>query len=84
VNQYMRKKVPGFIRNVRFRNVTIDGRPGDYLVQVRGADAEHDVRDVLFENVSILGSALTSESGPVRIGEHTENIRFRAEAPADR
>jgi hypothetical protein len=80
VNQYMRKKVPGFIRNVRFRNVTIEGQSGDYLVQIEGADTEHDVRDVTFENVSITGSKLTEGSRPVRIGEHTENVRFRAEA----
>jgi hypothetical protein len=80
VNQYMRKKVPGFIRNVRFRNVTVEGQSGDYLVQMEGADAEHNVRDVTFENVSIVGSKLTEGSRRVRIGKHTENVRFHAEA----
>jgi hypothetical protein len=76
----MRKKVPGFIRNVRFRNVTVEGQSGDYLVQMEGADAEHNVRDVTFENVSIVGSKLTEGSRRVRIGKHTENVRFHAEA----
>ncbi len=80
VNQYMRKKVPGFIRKVRFRNVTVEGQSGDYLVQIEGADDEHDVRDVTFENVSIVGSKLTEGSRQVRIGKHTENVRFREEA----
>jgi hypothetical protein len=80
VNQYMRKKVPGFIRNVRFRNVTVQGQPGDYLVQMEGADAEHNVRDVTFENVSIAGSKLRKDSRRVRIGKHTENVSFHAEA----
>jgi len=80
VNQYMRKKVPGFIRRVRFRNVTMEGQSGDYLVQIEGADDEHDVRDVTFENVSIVGSKLTEGSRRVRIGKHTQNVRFRAEA----
>ena len=79
VNQYMRKKVPGFIRNIRFRNVTLQGKPGEYLVQVDGPDAEHDVRDVTFEGVSILGSKLTGDSAEVRVGENTENIQFFAE-----
>jgi hypothetical protein len=79
VNQYMRKKVPGFISNIRFKNVTVEGQSGDYLVQLQGADAEHNVRDVTFESVSITGSILTEESKPVRIGKHTENVRFRAE-----
>jgi polygalacturonase len=81
VNQYMRKKVPGFIRNVRFRNVSIEGQPGEYRVQVEGADAEHTVRDVSFENVSILGSRLTGGSTSVQIGKHAENVRFPAETP---
>ncbi|HLB72624.1 MAG TPA: hypothetical protein VJJ98_01265, partial [Sedimentisphaerales bacterium] len=78
VNQYMRKKVPGFVGNIRFKNITVDGRPGECLVQIEGADAEHNVRDVIFENVSIAGSKLTKESGPVRIGSHTQNVSFAA------
>ena len=77
VNQYMRKQVPGFISNIRFRDVALDGQPGDYLVQIQGADAHHDVRDVTFENVSIAGSKLTKESKNVRISGHTTNIQFR-------
>jgi hypothetical protein len=80
VNQYMHKKVPGFIREVRFRNVTLEGRPGDYLVQIEGADAEHNVSDVTFENVSILGEVLTEGSNRLKIGEHTKDIRFGADA----
>jgi len=80
VNQYMRKKVPGFIRNVRFSNITLHGQSGDYLVQIQGADAEHNVRDVTFKDISIVDSKLTEGSGRVRIGEHTENISFSTEA----
>lgn len=80
VNQYMRKKVPGFIRAVRFKNVTLEGEPGDYLIQIRGADAEHDVRDVTFEKVSIAGSLLTGQSSRLHLGEHTKDIRLPTEA----
>jgi hypothetical protein len=79
VNQYMRKKVPGFIRKVHFKNVVLEGLPGDYLVQIEGADPEHDVNDVVFEGVSITGSKLTEESRRVSIGAHTKNVRFRAD-----
>ena len=77
VNQYMRKKVPGFIRNVQFKNITLDGQPGDYLVQLEGADPEHNVRDITFENVSIAGVKLEKESKQMRIGKHTENLKFK-------
>jgi hypothetical protein len=77
VNQYMRKKVPGFIRNVLFKNITLKGQPGDYLVQIQGADPEHNVRDINFENISISGIKLEKESKRVRIGKHTENLKFK-------
>ena len=76
VNQYMRKKVPGFVQNVRFEDVKVFGQPGDYLVQLEGADAEHNVRNVVFQNVSILDSPLTVESPHVQTGTHVENSRF--------
>jgi len=76
VNQYMRNKVPGFIRDVRFKNLQVTGQPGDYRVQVTGADDEHDLRDVNFENVTILGERLTRESLRTSLGAHAENIRF--------
>ncbi len=75
----MHKQVPGMIRNVRFENVTIEGRPGEYLVQIEGADAEHDVRGVTFETFSILGSKLTERSAPVRVGKHTGNVRWHTD-----
>lgn len=76
VNQYMRKKVPGFIRAIRFADVTLQGKTGPYLVEVEGADDTHDVRDVTFDNVSILGKTLTRESPSVRIGKHVQHVRF--------
>ncbi|MBN1806823.1 MAG: hypothetical protein JW837_16365 [Sedimentisphaerales bacterium] len=76
VNQYMRKKAPGFIRNIHFRNITLEGQPGDYLVQIQGADAEHDVQDVTFENVTIAGEKLQKNSKRVRIGKYTKNLNF--------
>ena len=84
VNQYMRKKVPGFIQDVQFRNVTLEGKPGEYLIQIEGADAEHNVRDVTFENVSILGEKLVQDSSRVKIGEHTKDIRFGAASRSGR
>lgn len=81
VNQYMHRKVPGFIRNVRFRDITIEGQPGEYLVQIEGADEEHDVREVTFENVLVNGQTLNRGSERLRIGSHVEALRFPSEAP---
>lgn len=76
VNQYMQKRVPGFIRRVRFDKVQLSGAPGQYQVQLAGADAEHDVREVVFADVSILAEPLTRESAAVRIGDHVHDVRF--------
>ena len=74
VNDYMWNRVPGFIRNVRFKNVRVSGKPGSYLVALEGADEKHDIRGVAFEGVSVLGQGLTREK--VRTGDHVANIKF--------
>ena len=76
VNQYMRKKVAGFIRNVHFKNLQVHGKPGLYQVQLAGADAEHDVRKVTFENVFILGVPLVRDSPQVSVGQHVVEIEI--------
>jgi hypothetical protein len=76
VNQYMRNKVPGHINNVHFRNLVLTGQPGRYLIQVEGADAQHEVQDVTFEHFNILGEKLTAESSRVQKGSQTQEIRF--------
>ena len=78
VNQYMRKKVPGYIRNIRFKNITLEGKPGDYLIQIQGADAEHNVSGISFENIKITGEKLHKDSKRVRIGKNTKNLTFRS------
>ncbi len=76
VNQYMRKKVPGFIKNIHFENVTLTGAQGEYLVQIEGADEQHNVSDITFKNVQILDTPLTKDSPHMRIGKHVQAVRF--------
>ena len=76
VNQYMHKKVPGFISNVRFKDLELTGQPGAYRIQISGADTEHDVRGVTFENFSILGAKLTRNSPGVILGRHIDGVQF--------
>jgi hypothetical protein len=77
INQYMRKKVPGHVRNIHFTNIRVTGQSGEYLVQIEGADADHTVQNVTFSDVSIIGSPLTEDSKQVRVGKHTGNILFQ-------
>lgn len=77
VNQYMRKKTPGFVSHITFKNVTVYGTPGAYRVQIYGADAEHNVKNVTFENVVILDEKLNKESSRLEIGNYVEAVNFQ-------
>ncbi len=82
VNQYMRKQVPGFIRNVHFKDIEVEGAEGQYRVELIGADAQHDIQQVTLENVSVLGNRLTPDSPNVTRGEHVQDVRFDTEGRA--
>jgi beta-glucanase (GH16 family) len=79
VNQYMRKKVPGYIRDVRFRDLTLTGKPGRYLIQLSGADEQHHVREASFQNIEVLGAKLVEGSERFQIGS---NVTWRVSQAA--
>jgi hypothetical protein len=76
VNQYMQNKVPGHVRGVHFKNVEVYGTPGAYLIQLEGADAQHQVQDVTLEKVKVLGRELTADSPNMKVGQQVEDVRF--------
>jgi len=78
VNQYMKNKVPGKISDVHFKNVTLTGeeKEGKYGIWVTGADEDHRVTDVSFENMSWYNQMLDEDSPQVKIGDYTSNIQF--------
>ncbi|MBM3333835.1 hypothetical protein FJY63_04160 [Candidatus Sumerlaeota bacterium] len=77
INQYMRTKVPGHIRNITFKNIAVSGQPGPYRVAVNGRDAQHKTENVTFENVTILGQPLAQGQANVIIGDHSNNVGFK-------
>jgi len=84
VNQYMRNKVPGYVNNVSFRKLNVAGKPGPYRVQISGADEKHDVRDVTFQGVEILGSILGKDSERLEMGQHATDVRFETQSQSGR
>ena len=74
VNQYMVKKVPGFIRNVQFKDVRVEGTPGKYSFDLEGADSRHDVRGVALDKVSILGEELNRET--IKTNGYVSGVTF--------
>jgi len=76
VNQYMQNKVPGHVRGVHFKAVDVYGAPGAYLIQLEGADAQHQVQDVSFEKVKVLGQDLKADSPNIKVGQQVEGVQF--------
>jgi len=78
VNQYMKIKEPGKIKNVHFKNIALTGeeKEGWYPIRVIGADSEHMVSHVTFENVTWFDHLLDRNSPQVIIEDNTKNIRF--------
>lgn len=78
INKYMRNQVPGKISNIHFKNISLTGeqRGGKYGIWIKGADPDHMVTDVRFEDTSWFDQVLKEDSLPVSIEEHTRNIQF--------
>ena len=76
VNQYMQNKVPGHVRGVHFKDVEVYGKPGAYLMQLEGADDRHQVQNVTFENVRVLGQQLRVDSPNMQVGQQVEGVQF--------
>lgn len=62
VNQYMFTKVPGYIQNILFKNITVFGLPGEYTIELKGADSKHSVRGVTMKKIVILKKRLNPQS----------------------
>ncbi|MFH6768823.1 glycosyl hydrolase family 28 protein [Gaetbulibacter aquiaggeris] len=78
VNQYMKNQVPGKINNVHFKNISLTGeeKEGWYPIWVTGADPEHKVTNVTFENITWFNHKLDEQSPQVKIDNNTTNIHF--------
>ena len=78
VNQYMKTEVPGKIHDLQFKNVSLTGeeREGKYPIWIVGADPEHQVTDVTFDNITWFSHLLDENSPQVRIESNTKDIRF--------
>ncbi|WP_242121217.1 glycosyl hydrolase family 28 protein [Aestuariivivens sediminicola] len=79
VNQYMKRQVPGRMRNLYFKNLALTGeaREGWYYIWITGADEAHQVTDVTLENITWFGERLDENSLQVKIGDFTNGVKFR-------
>lgn len=76
VNQYMKTKVPGHIKNCTIRNITVSG-PASYCgILFSGADPDHRTDGLLFENISLFGTKLNADSPQFHIGNYTDHVKI--------
>lgn len=75
-NRYSKAKVPGQIRNITFKNIKLEGKPGPYTILFKGYDEKHAIDGVNFENFTINGTPLGAQSPNVKIQKFARNIKF--------
>lgn len=76
INRYMKKKTPGVISDITFRNVRVNGRDGEYRIDVSGYDDNHKVSKIRFENLTVHGKTVTAKDTRMRIGKHVNEVTF--------
>jgi len=61
-----------------FKNISVSGTKGVFSggICVVGRDDKHTVEDVVLDEVTLFGKAVSDESPAVTVGAHTRNIRF--------
>lgn len=75
-NRYSKSMTAGNIRNITFKNITLNGKPGPYTILIRGYDEAHTIDGVSFENFRINGALLSAKSPNVKIQKFARNIKF--------
>jgi hypothetical protein len=79
INQYMRTKAPGHIRQIVFDSISVRGVPGDYRMVFSGADDSHTTQDVLLRNLTFPDGTLRDDSPRLHRGPHIDRVRVEGE-----
>lgn len=78
VNQYMRTKVPGYINDITFKNITVTGKiAGDYSIQLTGADEKHIVSGVVMSGISITGNKIKTGAKNLKIDNYVYKVSIK-------
>jgi len=75
-SRYSRDKTRGFIQNVRFKNITVEGERFPYS-QLLGYDETNRIKGVTLENFVIHGTKVTSTYNGMITLIHSDDIVFK-------
>ncbi|MBI4977244.1 MAG: hypothetical protein HZC28_07160 [Spirochaetes bacterium] len=76
-NVYSKTKLPGYMRNITFRNIQLFDAPHFPITTIRGADAEHTIENITFDNVTVLGTNMkTFENMMISTNGFVRNIKI--------
>jgi hypothetical protein len=73
----MINKVPGYIHNITFKDISVTGKQGPYKIQLIGADQQHTVDHVTFDGVSVLNQKITEDYSNLEIWNFVYDVSFK-------
>jgi hypothetical protein len=79
-NQWCKTETVGSIRDIRLRNVHLNGKEGGYFIVMKGHDAEYGIEEVTFDNCTINGAAITADYGNLQLDAFVRKIRFDSDS----
>jgi polygalacturonase len=74
VNEYMKLKTPGRIRNVTFRDSSINDAKS-IGITIEGADADHTVENVTLHNITLNGHNIAEQD--VKVGAYASDVTVK-------
>ncbi len=76
-NTWSKRKQPGYIRNVLFKDITLMQAPFTPRIVIEGFDAGHTIENVRFENVTVKGKKILSfQDGNIHTNQFVKNLVF--------
>ncbi len=74
VNQYMKTKEPGHMKNIVVRNISVVGPLSYCGILFSGADEEHRTQGLTIENVTLFGEKVDEKSPIIHIGDFIDDV----------
>ena len=74
INQYMRTKLPGYVKNINFKNINVTGPAGQYRIWLAGYDNKYTVDGVTISETLIRGEKLKPGSKYFQVDDNVLNM----------